>query len=192
MLSARRTAGSANGPSSAAAKARPNSPGDGIEVQPVAGQAGGAGDRQVAHGTARHQIGLVLDESGDGEPRSLAAQEDVGRLALAGFLVLRHWRGEAHLAVAFGGDDDSGPVPTPRSMIAISGWASSCRKFGRGPCRLISSTWSVIATTSSMAPSTGFSGLRLARLAAARNRVATWSAVTGLPSAHCARRIRKV
>ena len=32
---------------------------------------------------------------------------------------------------------------------------------------MISSTWSVIATMSSIAPSTGFSGLRLARLSAA-------------------------
>ena len=67
-------------------------------------------------------------------------------------------------------------------MIAISGWASSCRRLGRGPRRLISSTSSVIATIVSIAPSTGFSGLRLARLPAARSRAATCSAVTGLPS----------
>ena len=57
-------------------------------------------------------------------------------------------------------------MPRLLTMIAIGGWASSWSWFGRGPRRRISSTWSVIATTVSTAPSTGFSGLRLARLLA--------------------------
>jgi hypothetical protein len=46
--------------------------------------------------------------------------------------------------------------------------------------------------TFSTAPRIGLNGLRLARLMAARSRDATCWAVTGLPSAQAARRMRKV
>ena len=83
-----------------------------IEGQPVAGQAGGAGDRQIADRAASDQIGLVLGKAGDRERRGFAAQKDIGRFAFADLLVLDHRWGEAHLAVTFRGNDQGAGADT--------------------------------------------------------------------------------
>ena len=62
--SARRTAGSASGPSRAV-KARPNRPRDRIEDERLAGRLGGARERQVADRAADHQSARPAREAGD-------------------------------------------------------------------------------------------------------------------------------
>ncbi len=86
----------------------------------------------------------------------------------------------------------SGPVPWPSRTIAISGWARSCKRCGRGAVRLISSTRSVIGTIWSIAPSVSFSTLSLRDAICRRSSRATCWAVSLLPSGHsvdCSRKM---
>ena len=166
-------------------------PDTGSKASRAGGQIGGAGEGQIAGRAAEDEIGSAAPRSG--RSRARPARRAAGCRAPPGRSRPRRAARSAERQPGSVSASRYGPgaLALPGS-IAISGWASSCRKLGRGPRKRISSTASVIGTMSATAPSTGFSGLRLARLSAARSRATTCWAVTGLPSAHCARRMRKV
>ena len=147
MLSARRTAGSASGPSlrgegEAEQAARPDR-----RRARLAGRLGGARERQVAERAADHQIGLRRSAkratATRGRARRAAGCPARPRPASLVLAARRAAAGPPPSSLA--GERDRGRCRDCRWMIASSGWASSCRKLGRGPRRLISSTSSVIA-----------------------------------------------
>ena len=86
----------------------------------------------------------------------------------------------------------NGPLPTPSRIRAKSGWASSSRRCGRGAERRISMTRSVMATTSSTAPSASRVALpRMAPIWRLRMR-ATSRAMIFRPSGHSPAASRKI
>ena len=81
--------------------------------------------------------------------------------------------------------------PAPSRSKPNSGWASNWRRLGRGASKRISITRSVIATTSSIAPTVSLMGLRL-EAAIWRLKIRTTSlAVIGRPLGHSALARRK-